>query len=34
MFKDVLTLLGLDYRDASIITLYIVVIGLKIRWKG
>ena len=34
MFKDILTLLGLDYRDASLITMYIVIIGLKIRWEG
>ena len=26
LFKDILTLLGLDYRDASLITLYLVVI--------
>ena len=27
MFKDILTFLGLDYRDASLITLYFVVLG-------
>ena len=28
MFKDTLTFLGLDYRDASLITLYFVVLGI------
>ena len=28
LFKDILTLLGLVYRDASLITLYLVVIGI------
>ena len=27
MFKDILTFLGLDYRDASLIILYLVVLG-------
>ena len=27
MFKDILTFLGLDYRDDSLITLYFVVLG-------
>ena len=31
MFKDVLTFLGLDYRGASLITLYFVVIGFIIQ---
>ena len=30
MFKDILIFLGLDYRDASLITLYLVVIGISI----
>ena len=30
MFKDILTLLGLDYRDASLIKIYFVVIGIRI----
>ena len=30
LFKDILTFLGLDYRDASLITLYLVVIGISI----
>ena len=37
LFQDILTFLGLDYRDASPITLYLVVIGNntpKIRWLG
>ena len=29
-FKDILTFLGLDYRIASLITLYLVVIGISI----
>ena len=28
MFKDILTFLGLDYRDSSLITLYLIVIGI------
>ena len=28
MFADILTFLGFDYRDASIIILYLVVIGI------
>ncbi len=28
MFKDILTFLALDYRDASLIKLYLVVIGI------
>ncbi len=31
MFKDILTYLGLDYRDASLIRLYLVVIGISIK---
>ena len=31
LFKDILTFLGLDYRDASLITLYLVVIGISIK---
>ena len=27
LFKDILTFIGLDYRDASLIILYIVVIA-------
>ncbi len=30
MFKDILTFLGLDYREASLITLYFVVLGIGI----
>ena len=30
IFKNILTLLGLDYRDASLITLYFVVPGISI----
>ena len=30
MFKDILMFLGLDYRDASLITLYFVVLGISI----
>ena len=30
LFKDTLTFLGLDYRDALLITLYLVVIGISI----
>ena len=28
LFKDILTLLGIDYRDASIKILYLVVLGI------
>ena len=28
LFKDMLAFLGLDHRDASLITLYLVVIGI------
>ena len=28
LLKDILTFLGLDYRDASFITLYLIVIGI------
>ena len=31
MFKDILTFLGLDYKDASLITLYLVVKGISIK---
>ena len=31
LFKDILTYLGLDYRDASLTTLYLVVIGISIQ---
>ena len=31
LFKDILTYLGLDYRDALLITLYLVVIGISIK---
>ena len=31
LFKDILTFLGLDYRDALLITLYLVVIGISIK---
>ena len=32
LFKDILTFLGLVYRDASLITLYlVVVIGISIK---
>ena len=31
MFKDILTVLGLDYRDAPLITLYFVVLEISIR---
>ena len=37
MFKDILTFLGLGYRDASLIKLYFVVLGIsipKIRYIG
>ena len=37
MFKDILTFLGLDYRDALLIILYLIVTGistLKIRSIG
>ena len=30
MFKDILTFLGFDYRDDSLITLYFVVLGISI----
>ena len=30
LFKDILTFLGLDYRDALLIVLYLVVIGISI----
>ena len=30
MFMDIVTFLGLDYRDASLITLYFVVLGISI----
>ena len=32
--KDILTFLGLYYRDASLITLYLVVIGISITKKS
>ena len=28
LFKDILTFLGLDYRDASLIIVYLIVIGI------
>ena len=28
LFKDILTFLGLDYRDALLIILYLIVIGI------
>ena len=28
LFKDILTFLGLDYRDASLTILYLIVIGI------
>ena len=28
MFENILTFLGPDYRDASLITLYLIVIGI------
>ena len=31
LFKDIMTFLGLYYRDASLITLYLVVIGISIQ---
>ena len=31
LFKDILTYLELDYGDASIIRLYLVVIGMDIK---
>ncbi len=31
MFKEILTFLGLDYRANSLITLYLVVIGISIQ---
>ena len=31
LFKGILTFLGLDYRDALLITLYLVVIGISIK---
>ena len=30
LFKNILTFLGLDYREASLITLYYVVLGINI----
>ena len=30
LFKDILTFLRLDYRDSSLITLYLVVVGISI----
>ena len=30
LFKDILTFLGLDHRDVSLITLYFVVLGFSI----
>ena len=30
IFKDILTFLGLDYRDALLITSYFVVLGISI----
>ncbi len=30
MFKDILTFLGFDYRDASLKTFYFVVLGISI----
>ena len=30
-FKEILTFLGLDYRDASLITMYFVVLGISIK---
>ena len=34
IFKDILTFLGLDYRDALLVTLYLVVIGISIQKSG
>ena len=31
LLQDILTFLGLDYRDALLITLYLVVIGISIQ---
>ena len=31
MFKDILTFLGLDYRDALFLSLYFVVLGINIQ---
>ena len=31
LFKDILTHLGLDYRDASLMRLYLVVIRISIK---
>jgi hypothetical protein len=31
LFKDILTFLGLDYRDASLIILYLIEIGISIQ---
>ena len=31
MLKDIFTFLGLDYRDASLITLYFVIIDISIK---
>ncbi len=33
MFKDILTFLGLDYRDNSLLTLYFVILGISIKKK-
>ena len=33
LFKDILTFLGLDYRDGSLITLYLVAIGISLKKK-
>ena len=30
MFKDIFAFLGLDYSDASLITLYFVILGISI----
>ncbi len=30
MFKDIVTFLGLDYRVASLKTLYFVILGIRI----
>ena len=31
LFRDILKFLGLDYRDVSLITLYLVVMGISIQ---
>ena len=31
VFYNILTFLGLDYRDDSLITLYIIVVGIRIQ---